>query len=103
MYLYIKTQTNCPTNPLHSNDTPGQDSPVEQSDPRDGQQTPGRPAAQGRPAGRRTDARLRPESVAPVQEARQQKLPEHLSAIGHPSFEQHSVSAASSRRIQIKT
>lgn len=61
-----------------------------QTDSRDGEQTPGGPAAQGRPAPCPSDPRLRPESAAPVQEARQQELPEHLSAIGDSPPEQHS-------------
>lgn len=63
-----------------------------QADTCDGQQTPGRATSQGGTAGRRTHSWLLPEPAAPLQEARQQKLPKHLSAIGDTAFKQHSVS-----------
>jgi len=58
----------------------------------DGKQTPGRPAAQGGTARRRTHTWLLAKSVAPLQETGKQELPEHLSAVGDTAFKQHSVS-----------
>lgn len=77
---------------LCSHDAFGQAALLGQDDTRDGQQASGGAAAEGGPAGRRLDTRLFAESAASLQEAGQQELPEHLSAVGHTASEQHSVS-----------
>lgn len=83
-----------------SHDSLGQDQAVRQAIASDAVQAPGRPDAEGGPTGRRSDQGLCQLVAAPLQEAGQQELPEHLPALVHASFVQYSVSPSIDRHEQ---
>lgn len=72
---------------MYSNDSLGQIAFVGQTDSCDGKQTYGGAIAEGGSTGRRFNAWLCTKSVAPIQEAWQQKLSKYLSTIGNTAFE----------------
>ena len=77
-----------------SHDAPGQAEGLRQADAGHALEAPGRADAQGGPARRRPHQGLHQLVAAPLQEARQQKLPKHLPALVHAPSLQHPVSRA---------
>lgn len=70
----------------------GQSAPVRQIHTSDAVQVPDGPTTQRRATRLRTDQRLHLVAAAQIQEARFQKLPQHLSAVINSALVEHTVS-----------